>query len=126
MIEHSIDANVFFRVFKESDRKLRDYIENLGFVVDSTVYIECIQGSKSNLEKRKIKNYLNNFPLLPITPRISELAIELIDKYSNSHGLLLGDALIAAAALENDLTVVTYNIDDFKFINGLKHLKPTI
>lgn len=126
MIEHSIDANVFFRVFKESDRKLRDYIENLGFVVDSTVYIECIQGSKSNLEKRKIKNYLNNFPLLPITPRISELAIELIDKYSNSHGLLLGDALIAATALENDLTVVTYNIDDFKFINGLKYLKPTI
>ena len=126
MIEHSIDANIFFQIFKESDGKLRNYVESLGFVVDSTVYIECIQGSKSNLEKRKIKKYLDNFPLLPITPKISQRAIELIDRYSNSHGLLLADALIAATALENDLTIVTYNIDDFKFIDGLKYLKPTV
>ncbi len=46
--------------------------------------------------------------------------------YSNSHGLLLGDALIAASALENDLTVLTYNINDFKFIQDLKYLKPTV
>ena len=63
-----------------------------------------------------MKKYLNNFPLLPITPKISGRAIELIDRYSNSHGLLLADALIAATALENDLTIVTYNLDDFKFI----------
>ncbi len=107
MIEHLVDANIFFQIFKEADRKLRNYVGNIGFFIDSTVYIECIQGSKSNLEKRKIKNYLNNFPLLPITPKISQRAIELIDTYSNSHGLLLGDALIAATALENDLTVVT-------------------
>ena len=125
-MKHSTDANVFFKIFKESDRKLKDYIENLGFIVDSTVYIECIQGSKSNLEKRKIQNYLNNFPLLPITPRVSELAIELIDSYSNSHGLLLADALIAANALENNLTVITYNVGDFKFISGLRYLKPTV
>ncbi len=126
MIEHSVDANIFFQVFKESDRKLRDYIEGLGFFVDSTVYIECIQGSKSNLEKQKIKDYLNNFPLLPITPKISKRAIELIDSYSNSHGLLLADALIAATALENDLTIITYNVDDFKFIKNLKWLKPLV
>lgn len=52
--------------------------------------------------------------------------MELIDIYSNSHGLLLADALIAATALENDLTVVTYNVDDFKFIAGLKYSKPGV
>ena len=126
MIEYSIDANIFSKIFKESDRKLRDYVESLGFVVDSTVYIECIQGSKSNLEKQKVKNYLNNFPLLPITPQISECAIELIDTYSNTHGLLLADSLIAATALGNDLTLVTYNVDDFKFIDGLRYMKPGV
>lgn len=126
MIEYSIDANIFSKIFKESDRKLRDYVESLGFVVDSTVYIECIQGSKSNLEKQKVKNYLNNFPLLPITPQISEFAIELIDTYSNTHGLLLADSLIAATALGNDLTLVTYNVDDFKFIDGLRYMKPGV
>ena len=66
------------------------------------------------------------FPLLPITPESSARAIDLIRSYSNSHGLLIGDALIAAAALENDLTIVTYNVDDFKFISNLKWLKPPV
>ena len=39
---------------------------------------------------------------------------------------MLPDALIGATALENDLTVVTYNVDDFKFISGMKYLKPTV
>lgn len=126
MIEYSIDANIFFRIFKETDATLKNFVESLEFVIDSIVYIECIQGSKSNLEKQEIKNYLNNFPLLPVTSETSKRAIELIDIYSNSHGLLLADSMIAATALENDLTIVTYNIDDFKFIQGLKYLKPII
>lgn len=90
------------------------------------VYIECIQGSISNREKRVIEKYLMRFPLLPITPTSSAKAIELIRNYSNSHGLFLPDALIAATALENDLTVVTYNVNDFKFIQNLKWLKPPV
>lgn len=125
MIEYLPDTNVFSRVFK-GDLDVTKFVENLEAVIDATIYIECLQGSKSNLEKRIVKKVLDNFPLLPITPKISQRAIELIDKYSNSHGLLLADALIAATALENNLTVVTYNVDDFKFIGGLKYLKPMV
>jgi predicted nucleic acid-binding protein len=80
----------------------------------------------SNLEKRIIEKYLMRFPLLPITPESSVRAIDLIRSYSNSHGLLIGDALTAATALENNLTIVTYNVDDFKFVQDLKWLKPTV
>lgn len=119
------DTNVFSKIFGNNPT-VRQFIESLDAVIDATVYIECVQGSKSNHEKRLIKKYLDNFPLLLITPDISQLAIKLIDVYSNSHGLLLPDALIAATALENDLTIVTYNVGDFKFIQDLKYLKPTI
>lgn len=102
------------------------YVESLDAVIDVTIYIECIQGSKSNQEKRIIEKYLRKFPLLPITPQSSAKTIELIRNYSNSHGLLLPDALIAATALENDLTVLTYNVGDFKFIDGLKWQKPLV
>ncbi|CAN5594089.1 type II toxin-antitoxin system VapC family toxin [soil metagenome] len=124
-MNHLVDTNIFSKIFK-GDSLVKIYVENLSAVIDATVFIECLQGSKSNQEKREIKRYLENFPLLPITPKISGRAIELIDTYSNSHGLMLADALIAATALENDLTLVTYNVDDFKFINSLKYLKPTI
>jgi len=125
MSEFLPDTNVFSKIFK-GNLPVTQFVESLDAVIDATVYIECIQGSKSNHEKRVIEKYLRKFPLLPITPEISIRAIELIRTYSNSHGLLLPDALIAATALENDLTVVTYNIDDFKFIDGLKYLKPNI
>lgn len=61
-----------------------------------------------------------------ITPEISQRAIYLIETYSNSHGLMLPDALIAATALENDLTIVTCNVDDFKCIQNLKWVKPLV
>lgn len=125
MSEFLPDTNVLSKVFK-GDLKVTQYVESLDAVIDATIYIECIQGSKSNHEKRVIEKYLTRFPLLPITPASSIKAIELIRSYSNSHGLLLPDALIAATALENDLTIVTYNIDDFKFIDGLNYLKPTM
>lgn len=125
MTAYSIDANVFFRVFK-SETPIIEYLESLKVAVDLTVYIECIQGSKSNEEKRKIENYLDNFPLVLISKDSSMLALELIRKYSNSNGLLLGDALIAANALKNDLTLVTFNLDDFKFIDGLRVVRPEI
>jgi len=37
----------------------------------------------------------------------------LIDRYSNTHGLMLSEAQIAAAYLEYDLTLVTYTAKDF-------------
>ena len=125
MIEYLIDANIFFRIFK-NDLLVKQLVENLDAGICATVYIEWLQGSKSNKDKRDIQLYLDNFSLLQITPDISARAIDLIITYSNSHGLLLADALIAATALENDLTVVTYNVDDFKFIEDLKYLKPTV
>lgn len=119
------DTNVFSKIFK-GDLAVTHFVKNLDAVIDTTIYIECLQGSKSNQEKRIVKKVSDNFPLLPITSKVSERAVELIDKYSNSHGLLLADALIAATALENDLTVLTYNIGDFQFIADLKWQKPTI
>jgi len=125
MIDYLPDTNILSRIFK-GDLEVRKFVESLECAIDATVYIECLQGSKANQEKRIIEKYLMRFPLLPITPESSVRAIDLIRSYSNSHGLLIGDALIAATALENDLTIVTYNMDDFKFVQDLKWLKPTV
>jgi len=95
------------------------FVAGLDAYIDTTVYIECLQGSKSNTEKAKIKKVLSSFPLLPINSTVSEIAIGLIDKYSNSNGLALADALIASSALSAGLTVVTFNMADFHFIENL-------
>ena len=57
--------------------------------------------------------------ILPISETISSRAVQLIDRYGLSHGLQLGDALIAATALEYGLTLLTANAKHFNAIEGL-------
>ena len=125
MIDHLIDTNVFSEIFK-GNADVKKFVEGFENSIDSTVYVECLQGSKSNREKLIIKKYLSHFPIYYHPPSISKQTIALIDQYSNSHGLFLPDAQIAAVCLEYNLTLLTYNVDDFKFIKGLKWLKPNI
>jgi len=55
---------------------------------------------------------------------VSRKAIELVRTYSKSHGLMFGDAIVAATCLENNLILITYNVKDFRFVNGLKITQP--
>lgn len=119
------DTNVFSEIFA-GNTDVRSFVESSDSAIDLTVYIECLQGSKSNAEKRIITKYLDNFPFLPITPVISNRAVSLINIYSNSFGLLLPDALIASTALEHGLIVIRYNTKDFSFIDGLEVRSPFV
>ena len=67
MSEFLLDTNVLSKVFK-GDASVTQFVESLDAVIDATVYIECVQDSKSNREKQIIEKYLRKFPLLPITP----------------------------------------------------------
>lgn len=73
---------------------------------------------------KKDKNYFASFfnqsLILPITQEILEQTIQL----KQNQKMSLGDAIIAATALENDLTLATANIKDFKHIEGLKLINP--
>lgn len=123
MFDFLPDTNVFSEIFK-GNSNVQTFVESLEAVVCTTVYVECLQGSKSNQEKRKIKRYLATFLLLYFSPNISQRTMDLIDAYSNTHGLMLADAQISATCLEHDLTLVTYNVRDFQFIAGLKIIEP--
>ena len=123
MSNHLPDTNIFLQIFRKNF-DVRSFIENFDSVICSTVYIEYLQGSKSNQEKSRIKKYLETFPIFYQTEEISRRAVELIERYSNTHGLLLGDAQIAAVALEYNLTLIIYNVKDFQFIIGLNIAVP--
>jgi predicted nucleic acid-binding protein len=83
-------------------------------------------GLKVKPGKRVVENYLARYELYSLTPDVSDKTISLIRTYSNTHGLLLADALIAATCLCNDLTLLTYNVSDFQFIAGLKWQRPQV
>lgn len=125
MDEHLLDTNILSKIFY-GNSDVKNFVDNLAVGIETIVYIECIQGSISNSDKRRIKRSLRNLKFYSLTSEIAEKAIELIDLYSNSQGLLLADAIIAATALEYDLTLITFNTKDFQFIKKLKLLSPTV
>ena len=85
--------------------------------------IELLQGNKNNLEKNRILKQIEPFGNIFLSDEICLLTKELIITYSTSHGLLMGDAFIAATALTLDIELFTFNKKDFKFIERLQLYK---
>ena len=57
--------------------------------------------------------------ILPFAGEITQRARLLMELLALSHGLQLGDALIAATALEHGLTLLTGNVKHFAAIDKL-------
>ncbi len=85
--------------------------------------MELIVGCRNKSELHDLEIFLCRFQVLKITDQISDKAVDLLQQYRLSHGLLIADALIAATALEHGEPFITKNQRDFRFIAGL-HLLP--
>jgi predicted nucleic acid-binding protein len=84
--------------------------------------IELLQGARSPAQLKTARDFVRKLELrlLPVNESTSYRAVALIEKHTPGDGLQLGDALIAATALEYDETLVTGNIRHFRAIRGLK------
>jgi len=51
-------------------------------------------------------------------------AVELIEQYNLSHGLLMADAVIAATAMILDGELFPKNLNHFVFLEGLEVTRP--
>jgi predicted nucleic acid-binding protein len=85
-------------------------------------YLELFQGARNTEEQRTAKQFLADFHfmLLPLTEAIGHRAMVYIEEYGLASGLRAGDALIAATATENNLTLLSGNTKHFKPIRGLR------
>jgi predicted nucleic acid-binding protein len=68
-----------------------------------------------------IENFINTATLLPLDEEVTNRAIDFRRHYKK---LKLGDAIIAATAVEHGLTLISHNTKDFVSIKGLKTVDP--
>ena len=90
--------------------------------ISAITYLELLQGMRSKAETVAVQKSLElrHTERLAITPAITERAVALMETLALSSGLQLGDALIAATALEHNLPLLTANTKHFAVIEGLK------
>jgi predicted nucleic acid-binding protein len=109
-------------------RGLNAAVQRLDQIADlqlsSITYMEVLQGLRNKDELQAVKKMLSRRAaiLLPPTPEITHKAIELLESFTLSHSLQMGDALIAATVLEHQLSLLTCNIKHFKYIPNLNSI----
>jgi predicted nucleic acid-binding protein len=86
--------------------------------------IEMIQGTKNKSDKNRILKQIEPFDTISLSDEICTVTKDLIIAYSSSHGLLMGDAFIAATALYLNIPLFTFNKKVFKFIKDLELYVP--
>ena len=97
-------------------------------ILSAITYLELVQGMRNRRELLALQKSLamRQAERLPLTPAITERATVLMETLTLSHGLQVGDALIAATGLEHQLTVLTANTKHFSAVKGLRleHFDP--
>jgi hypothetical protein len=116
-----VDTDVLIwhlRGYPQATRRL----DELGALTLSAIsWLEVLQGMRNKAELLAVKKMLDkrSATLLPVTEAITLRATELMESLTLSHGLQMGDALIAATAIEHQLPVLTANVKHFSPVAGL-------
>src|SRR5437773_12530765 len=71
--------------------------------------MELIIGARDRHDQNVIKQFISLFQLIELSEAVGEAAYAQAKLYSKSHGSTLADALIAATAMTNNLTLVSRN-----------------
>lgn len=100
---------------------LRGYLLDTPHCVSLITYVEVLgfHAIEEN-DKAKLRVFFEATSILSVTSEIAAQAVELRQKRKMS----LGDAVIAATAIVNDLALLTRNTKDFNWIDALTLIDP--
>lgn len=116
------DTNILIEYFKGSEI-ISNKLQKIGVdsIAISTITIsELYFGALNKKELSQIKSNLSCLTQRPLNVSISDIFLNLMEKYCLSHKLTIPDAIIAATSIYYDAPLFTLNKKDFKFISRIK------
>lgn len=116
-----LDTNVLIEILKGNEstiEKVEAFDEKL--VISSVSVMELYYGAINKAEIKKLEKFVSLFKTEHLNEDISVKSMILIKMYAKSHSLDIPDSLIASTALVLGCRVFTYNVKDFKYIDGLE------
>lgn len=119
------DTNILIELSKNNAEIIRvlKRIGSANIRISAITAGEFLFGALNKVELIKIKRAVESVSIIHPDPVISDLALNLIERYALSHNLDVPDAFIAATAIALDIPLYTLNLKHFKYINGLKLFK---
>ena len=118
-----IDSDILIDVARQvptAVNYLKDKEKTNNLEISVITEMELIVGCRNKKELHILQKFLGRFRIIQIQDKVSSLAADLVRQYRLSHGLLIPDALIAATAVTEGISLATRNKKDYRFIDGLK------
>ncbi len=116
-----MDSNLIIYACQANNQELRNWVIHNNPIVSIISKIETMGYHRIKAaEKLLLEALFEAAVVLPLTDAIAETAIALRQQKS----MTLGDALIAATAIEHRLSLATANTKDFEHIENLLVVNP--
>lgn len=120
------DTNILIEFYKNNPGVI-SVMRGVGLpnlAVSAITIGELYYGARDNRELTKIKKHLGSLNQIAVDEETSEITLSLLETYALSHRLSLPDAIIAATALRHSIELYTFNLKDFRYIDGLSIYRP--
>jgi len=121
------DTNIFIEIYRRNDKVRTVILEKIGYeniVISDVTRAELFYGAINKTELQMIRRDISKIPVLHIDPYISQMAVDIVEKFCLAHKTDLEDALIAATAISHHIELYTLNVKDFVFIPEIKLYQP--
>src|SRR5499426_519326 len=116
-----LDSNILIYAAQPGYAQLRRFIADRAPAVSAVSYVEVLGYHQLVDEERQyLEEFFRLAQVLPLSQAVLEQAVALRQQRKMS----LGDALVAGTALVHGLILVTRNVEDFHWIQGLSLLNP--
>jgi len=123
-----VDTDVLIWFMRGNDKAAAAINALPQVLLSAVTYIELVQGLRNKRELKALRTSLTALEarILPITEAISNKAMFYVEQHFHSHSLRLADALIAAAAVENAISLLTGNTKHYAPVTDvdLKRFRP--
>lgn len=122
MAQILVDTDILIDVANDDAiavERLANESQSSTLAVSTITVMELTVGCRNKSELQALTRFLAQFQVLTLTSQSSEIATQLLQEYFLSHGLLIADALIAATAISNQISLLSKNQSDFRFIQQL-------
>jgi predicted nucleic acid-binding protein len=116
-----LDSNIIIYAAQLQYQQLREFIAERSPAVSALSYLEVVGYHQLTEPQRYyFEAFFQAAEILPISQEVLIQAVAL----RQQRRMTLGDAVIAGTALVHNLTLVTRNVDDFRWITNLNLLNP--
>lgn len=119
-MSYLVDTDVLVDVSRNNQAAI-DFLDQLdaSWAMSIITALELIVGARNKKEVSQIDQLVAVYSAIPLTTEIGNSSYGLLRQFAKSHGLRVFDSLIAATAIEENLTLLSKNRKHFQMISNL-------